>query len=57
MGLTHGLDTTWYKGQWWAFFKMNFGIDDNKWFGEYGKSADTSTGWDSQQLYEVMCNR
>ena len=25
------LDTTWYKGQWWAFAENAFGIDDNRW--------------------------
>ena len=29
-----------------------FGIDDNKWF-DPNMENDTSTGWDSQQLYEV----
>jgi hypothetical protein len=26
------LDTTWYRGQWWAFAEDAFGIDDNMWY-------------------------
>ncbi|OUX46597.1 MAG: hypothetical protein CBE35_00850 [Candidatus Pelagibacter sp. TMED275] len=25
------LDTTWYRGAWWAFAETAFGIDDNEW--------------------------
>ena len=47
------LDTTWYKGQWWAFAEDAFGIDDNKWFDPNMENPDTSTGWYSQTLYEI----
>ena len=26
------LDTTWYRGAWWAFAEDAFGIDDNMWY-------------------------
>ena len=47
------LDTTWYKGQWWQFAEKAFGIDDNKWFDPNMENPDTSTGWNSQTLYEI----
>ncbi len=47
------LDTTWYKGQWWNFAEDAFGIDDNRWFDPTMENPDTSTGWHSQQLYEL----
>ena len=47
------LDTTWYKGQWWNFAEDAFGIDDNQWFDPTMQNPDTSTGWHSQQLYEI----
>ena len=30
-----------------------FGIDDNRWFDPTMENPDTSTGWHSQQLYEL----
>ena len=41
-----------------TFAEDAFGIDDNKWFDLHMENPDTSTGWDSQQLYEDRsCNR
>ncbi len=46
------LDTTWYKGQWWAFAEENLGLDDNQWvdsahLDEYGE-------WIKNDLYELI---
>ena len=32
------LDTTWYRGSWWAFAEDNLGVDDNMW--AYGNAID-----------------
>ena len=45
------LDTTWYKGQWWAFAEDAFGIDDNMWYDPTMQDEDGN--WIKQDLYEV----
>ena len=45
------LDTTWYKGQWWAFAEDGFGVDDNRWYDPTMQDEDGN--WIKQDLYEV----
>ena len=44
------LDTTWYRGAWWAFAEDAFGIDDNMWFDP--TMIDEDGNWIHQELYE-----
>ena len=44
------LDTTWYRGQWWAFAEDAFGIDDNMWFDPTMQDEDGN--WIHQELLE-----
>jgi len=44
------LDTTWYRGQWWAFAEDAFGIDDNMWYDP--TMVDEDGNWIQQELLE-----
>jgi len=45
------LDTTWYKGQWWAFAEDGFGVDDNMWYDPTMQDEDGN--WIKNELFEV----
>jgi hypothetical protein len=44
------LDTTWYRGQWWAFAEDAFGVDDNMWYDP--NMVDEDGNWIQQELLE-----
>jgi len=44
------LDTTWYRGSWWAFAEDAFGIDDNMWYDP--NMVDEDGNWIEQELLE-----
>ena len=44
------LDTTWYRGSWWAFAEDAFGIDDNMWYDP--NMVDEDGNWIQQELLE-----
>ena len=44
------LDTTWYRGSWWAFAEDAFGIDDNMWYDP--TMVDENGDWLEQELLE-----
>ena len=46
------LDTTWYRGQWWAFAEDAFGIDDNMWYDP--NMVDEDGNWIQQELLEYV---
>jgi hypothetical protein len=46
------LDTTWYRGQWWAFAEDAFGIDDNQWVD--ASMIDEDGNWIQQELLEYV---
>ena len=46
------LDTTWYRGQWWAFAEDAFGIDDNMWYDP--TMVDEDGNWIQQELLEYI---
>tara|TARA_R100001594_G_scaffold126810_2_gene164201 strand:+ start:852 stop:2153 length:1302 start_codon:yes stop_codon:yes gene_type:complete len=51
------LDTTWYKGSWWAFAEDAFGIDDNMWYDEdmlEGYDDDGNPIWKHNELLEFV---
>jgi len=51
------LDTTWYRGQWWAFAENAFGIDDNMWYQESmleGYDEDGNPIWKKDELIEFV---
>ena len=51
------LDTTWYRGSWWAFAEDAFGIDDNMWYDEdmlEGYDEDGNPIWKHNELLEYV---
>jgi hypothetical protein len=49
------LDTTWYRGSWWAFAEDAFGVDDNQWFDPdkfIGLDDDGNEIWSESELLE-----
>ena len=46
------LDTTWYRGAWWAFAEDAFGIDDNMWYDP--TMVDEDGNWIQQELLEYI---
>jgi len=51
------LDTTWYRGSWWAFAEDAFGIDDNMWYQENmleGYDEDGNPIWIHDELIELI---
>ena len=46
------LDTTWYRGSWWAFAEDAFGVDDNMW-GD-ANAVDEDGEWIHTQLLELI---
>jgi len=44
------LDTTWYRGSWWAFAEDAFGVDDNMWYDV--NMVDEDGNWIQQELLE-----
>ena len=51
------LDTTWYRGSWWAFAEDAFGIDDNMWYQEdmlEGYDEDGNPIWKHDELLELV---
>ena len=46
------LDTTWYKGSWWAFAEDAFGIDDNEWRDPL--HFDEDGNWIGSELIEYI---
>jgi len=44
------LDTTWYRGSWWAFAEDAFGVDDNMWAD--ATMLDEDGNWLHQELLE-----
>ena len=44
------LDTTWYRGSWWAFAEDAFNVDDNMWSDE--NAMDENGEWIHSQLLE-----
>ena len=51
------LDTTWYRGQWWAFAEDAFGIDDNMWYQEdmlEGYDENGNPIWKHDELLEFV---
>ena len=46
------LDTTWYRGAWWAFAETAFGIDDNMWYDP--NMVDENGDWIQQELLEYI---
>jgi hypothetical protein len=51
------LDTTWYRGSWWAFAEDAFGIDDNMWYQEdmlEGYDENGNPIWKHDQLLEYV---
>ena len=51
------LDTTWYRGSWWAFAEDAFGIDDNMWYDEdmlEGYDENGNPIWKHNELLELI---
>ena len=51
------LDTTWYRGSWWAFADGAFGIDDNMWYDEdmlIGYDENDNPIWKHNELLEFV---
>ena len=51
------LDTTWYRGAWWAFAEDAFGIDDNMWYDESmleGYDENGNPIWTHDELLELV---
>ena len=51
------LDTTWYRGSWWAFAEGAFGIDDNMWYDEdmlIGYDENDNPIWKHNELLEFV---
>jgi hypothetical protein len=51
------LDTTWYRGSWWAFAEDAFGIDDNMWYDEdmlEGYDENGNPIWKHNELLEFV---
>ena len=51
------LDTTWYRGSWWAFAEDAFGIDDNMWYQESmleGYDENGNPIWKHDELLEFV---
>ncbi len=46
------LDTTWYRGSWWAFAEDAFGVDDNMWYDV--NMVDEDGNWIEQELLEYV---
>ena len=51
------LDTTWYRGSWWAFAEDAFGVDDNMWYDESmleGYDENGNPIWTHDELLELV---
>tara|TARA_R110001592_G_scaffold138333_4_gene357239 strand:- start:112 stop:1401 length:1290 start_codon:yes stop_codon:yes gene_type:complete len=46
------LDTTWYRGSWWAFAEDAFGVDDNEWRDPL--HFDEDGNWIGSELIEYI---